>query len=256
MSGISGILTVTQAKKDLCFRFAIQMNKVKETIPQHVVIIPDGNRRWAKKHGLRPIEGHKKGLDIALKVVKASRGLGVKILTMWGFSTENWNREPFEVKYLMKIYTLFFKKHLKELVREGVKFNWIGRRDRVPKSLKNILEKIEKETSKNTKYILNICIDYGGHDEIVRAFKKLLKRGVPASKINEEMIAKNLDTAGQPDPDLLIRTSGEMRTSGILPWQTVYSELYFAKMFFPDFSVDELKRAIGEYSARQRRFGQ
>lgn len=227
-----------------------------EKIPQHVVIIPDGNRRWAKKHGLAPIEGHKKGLDTALSVVKGSRDLGVKVLTLWGFSTENWHREPYEVNYLMRIYTLFFKKHFKELIDEGVKFRWIGRRDRVPKQLKATLEKIEKETARNTNYILNICIDYGGHDEIIRAFKKLLKKGISASKISEEMIAKNLDTAGQPDPDLLIRTSGEMRTSGILPWQTVYSELYFAKMFFPDFSVDELKRAIGEYSARRRRFGQ
>lgn len=227
----------------------------KESLPQHVVIIPDGNRRWAKKHGLKPVEGHKKGLDAALAVVKGSRDLGVKILTLWGFSTENWSREPFEVKYLMRIYTSFFKKHLKELIREGVKFNWIGRRDRVPKQLKEILEKIEKETAKNTKYILNICIDYGGHDEIIRAFKKLLKKGISAAKINEDLIAKNLDTAGQPDPDLLIRTSGEMRTSGIMPWQTTYTELYFAKMFFPDFSVAELKRAINEYSFRHRRFG-
>ncbi len=232
------------------------MSKNEETkIPQHVVIIPDGNRRWAKKHGLKPVEGHKKGLDTALSIVKGSRELGVKVLTLWGFSTENWNRKPFEINYLMKIYTVFFKKHFTELMREGVKFNWIGRRDRVPKQLKDVLEKIEKETAKNTKYILNICIDYGGQDEIVRAFKKLLNKGVPASKINEEMVSENLDTAGQPDPDLLIRTSGEMRTSGIMPWQTTYTELYFAKMFFPDFSLAELKRAIGEYTLRQRRFG-
>lgn len=232
------------------------MNKgTGANIPKHVVIIPDGNRRWAKKHGLKPVEGHKKGIEVAMNIVRGSRDLGVKTLTLWGFSTENWKREPFEVKYLMRIYTAFFQKHVKELIVEGVKFNWVGRRDRVPKQLKEILEKIEKETAKNTRYVLNICIDYGGHDEIIRAFKKLLKRGVSASKITEEIVAKNLDTAGQPDPDLLIRTSGEMRTSGIMPWQTTYTELYFAKMFFPDFSLSELKRAIGEYSSRQRRFG-
>jgi undecaprenyl diphosphate synthase len=224
-------------------------------LPTHIAVIPDGNRRWAKKHGLKPVEGHKKGLDTALSIVRGSRELGVRILTLWGFSTENWDREPFEVKYLMRIYTVFFKKHIKELIAEGVKFNWVGRRDRVPNQLKEILEKIEKETAKNTKYILNICIDYGGHDEIVRVFKKLLKKGIQASKIDEGMIYKNLDTAGQPDPDLLIRTSGEMRTSGIMPWQTAYTELYFAKMFFPDFSLAELKRAINEYTLRQRRFG-
>src|SRR3989344_3413827 len=132
-------------------------------VPQHVVIIPDGNRRWAKKHGLSPLEGHKKGLDTALKVVRGSRDLGVKILTLWGFSTENWTRPSPEVGYLMRIYSIFFKKHWKELVKEGVKFNWLGRRDRVPSSLRQILENIEKMTARNTKYILNICIDYGGH---------------------------------------------------------------------------------------------
>lgn len=229
--------------------------KKEDHLPQHVVIIPDGNRRWAKKHGLKPVDGHKKGLETAMSVVRGSRDLGVKILTLWGFSTENWAREPFEVKYLMNIYTSFFKKHIKELVDEGVKFNWVGRRDRVPAQLKEVLVKIEKATAKNTKYILNICIDYGGQDEILRAIKKLLKKGIPASKINEEMVSKYLDTAGQPDPDLLIRTSGEMRTSGIMPWQTSYTELYFAKMFFPDFSVAELRRALNDYSLRQRRFG-
>jgi len=225
-------------------------------IPQHVVIIPDGNRRWAKLHGLTPLEGHKKGLETALKVVRGSRNLGVKILTLWGFSTENWRREPPEVKYLMRIYTLFFKKHLKELVKEGVRFNWLGRRDRVPKMLKQILEKIEEATAKNTKYILNICIDYGGRDELVRAVKNMVKSGIKPSAVNEDLISQNLDTAGIADPDLLIRTSGEKRISGVMPWQTVYTEFFFSKLFFPDFSLAELKRAIADYSSRQRRFGQ
>ncbi|KKR50171.1 MAG: Isoprenyl transferase [Candidatus Curtissbacteria bacterium GW2011_GWA1_40_16] len=228
----------------------------KKTIPQHVVIIPDGNRRWAKKHGLEPIDGHKKGLDAAMQVVRGSRNLGVKVLTLWGFSTENWQRSKREVGYLMRVYTVFFGKHLKELVREEVRFKWLGRRDRVPAKLREVLEKVEKATASNNKYFLNICIDYGGHDEIVRAVKKVLKRGVKASQLTEEMITKNLDTAGVPDPDLLIRTSGEKRTSGILPWQTAYTELFFSKLFFPDFSMVELKRALTDYSNRQRRFGQ
>ena len=226
------------------------------TIPEHVVIIPDGNRRWAKKRGLAPIAGHKRGLETALKVVKGSRSLGVKVLTLWGFSTENWKRPDKEVGYLMKIYLLFFRNHARELVREGVKFKWLGRRDRVPAALRNMLEKIEKTTAKNKNYILNICIDYGGHEEIVDTFKKILKKGVKASQVTEELIAKNLDTVGLPNPDLLIRTSGEMRTSGIMPWQTAYTELFFSKLMFPDFSIAELKRAISDYSARQRRFGQ
>ena len=225
-------------------------------LPKHVVIIPDGNRRWAKKHGLAPIAGHKKGLDTALKVVKASRDLGVKVLTLWGFSTENWRRPDKEVGYLMKIYLMFFKKHMQELVREGVKFRWLGRRDRVPVGLRKILEKMEQVTAKNKKYILNVAIDYGGHEEIVNAFKKIIRRKIKPSQIDEKLIADNLQTAGIPDPDLLIRTSGEMRTSGIMPWQTAYTELFFSKLHFPDFSISELKRAIADYSARQRRFGQ
>ena len=225
-------------------------------LPKHVVIIPDGNRRWAKKHGLAPIAGHKMGLDKALKVVKASRNLGIKVLTLWGFSTENWRRPDKEVGYLMKIYLIFFRKHMTELVREGVKFRWLGRRDRVPDGLRKILEKMEKATAKNKKYILNVAIDYGGHEEIVNAFKKIIKRKIKPSQVSEELIAQNLETAGLPNPDLLIRTSGEMRTSGIMPWQTAYTELFFSKLMFPDFSVAELKRAIADYSARQRRFGQ
>ncbi len=228
----------------------------KKIVPQHVVIIPDGNRRWAKKHGLAPIDGHKKGLDAAMQVVRGSRNLGVRVLTLWGFSTENWQRSKREVGYLMRIYTVFFKKHLQELVKEEVRFKWLGRRDRVPAKLREVLEKVEKATASNNKYFLNICIDYGGHDEIVRAVKKVLKRGVKASQLTEEMITKNLDTADVPDPDLLIRTSGEKRTSGIMPWQTTYTEFFFSKLFFPDFSMVELKRALADYSSRQRRFGQ
>lgn len=227
----------------------------ERSIPKHVVIIPDGNRRWAKAHGLAPVEGHKKGLEAAMNVVRGSRNLGVKILTLWGFSTENWRRPPIEVNYLMRIYAVFFKKHLKEMVVEGVKFNWLGRRDRVPNLLKKVLESVEKATAKNKKYILNICIDYGGHDELVSAIKKIVANGLKPSQINEKLVAANLATAGLPDPDLLIRTSGEKRTSGIMPWQTAYTELYFAKVHFPDFSVSELRRALSDFAHRQRRFG-
>lgn len=228
----------------------------KQSIPQHVVIIPDGNRRWARKRGLQPIVGHKRGLDAALKVVKGSRDLGVKILTLWGFSTENWERPNIEVTYLMRLYGSFFKKHLRELVEEGVKFNWLGRRDRVPKYLKRVLEKVEAETAKNTQYILNICIDYGGRDEIIRVLKRLIKKGIRPAAIDESTVSSNLETNDLPDPDLLIRTSGEQRISGIMPWQTAYTELFFSKKHFPDFSLEELKRAISDFSRRQRRYGE
>ncbi|OGD91823.1 di-trans,poly-cis-decaprenylcistransferase [Candidatus Curtissbacteria bacterium RIFCSPHIGHO2_02_FULL_40_17] len=227
----------------------------KKVVPQHVVIIPDGNRRWAQKHGLEPIEGHKKGLEVAFNIVKASKNIGVKVLTLWSFSTENWKRPSQEVKYLMHIYRIFFKKHVKELIKEGVRFKWLGRRDRVPQSLKKLLLAIEKQTAKNKNYILNICLDYGGRDELVRAFRKIVRRGVKSSQIDEDLISKNLDTAGLPEPDLLIRTSGEKRTSGMMPWQTAYTEYYFSKLYFPDFSKEELKRAISDYSSRRRRYG-
>jgi len=224
-------------------------------IPKHVVLIPDGNRRWAKKHGLEAMEGHKKGLEKALEIVRKSKDVGVKVLTIWGFSTENWKRPGTEVKYLMALYQIFLRKHITELIREGVRFKWLGRRDRVPIALKKILEGLEKKTKANKSYILNICLDYGGHDEIVRVFRKLIKKKVKPSQITEDLISKNLDTAGIPDPDLLIRTSGEMRTSGIFPWQTTYTEFYFSKLLFPDFSMEELTKAFSDYSARQRRYG-
>lgn len=232
------------------------MHKTSKNFPKLVIIIPDGNRRWAKKRGLAPIEGHKKGLETALEVVRGSRNLGVRMLTLWGFSTENWKRPNIEVKYLMRIYVLFFKKHLRELMKEGVRFRWLGRRDRVPISLREVLVKMEKATAKNKKYMLNICIDYGGHEEIVNAFKKIVSKKIRPSQITPELISQNLQTRGMPDPDLLIRTSGEMRTSGIMPWQTAYTELFFSKLLFPDFSVLELKKAINGYQMRQRRFGQ
>ena len=231
------------------------MRKSKAGVPKHIVIIPDGNRRWAKKHGLAPVEGHKKGLDTAFRIVKASKNLGVKVLTLWSFSTENWSRPRTEVHYLMRIYQIFFKKHVKELIAEGVRFKWLGRRDRVPKTLKTLLEKIEQETAKNKNYILNICLDYGGRDEIVRAVRKIMARKIKPAQVTESLIDQNLDTAGMPEPDLLIRTSGEKRTSGMMPWQTAYTEFYFSKLFFPDFSLAELKRAIADFSNRHRRYG-
>ncbi len=232
------------------------MQSKKQDPPKHIVIIPDGNRRWAKKHHIAAIEGHRKGLDVAYSMSKASRSLGVKVLTIWGFSTENWNRSRTEVSYLMKIYAFFLKKHIRDLVEDGVKFKWLGRRDRVPRALRNILEKIENETKNNKKFVLNICLDYGGHEELVSAVKKIISKKIKPSRVTEELIGSHLETAGIPDPDLLIRTSGEMRTSGIMPWQTTYTELFFSKLLFPDFSKAELQRAIADYQGRKRRFGE
>lgn len=224
-------------------------------LPKHIVIIPDGNRRWAKIHGLRSIEGHKKGLERAKEIAKAAEKLGIKFTSIWGFSTENWQRSKREINYLMRAFKNFLVKNIEEFNRDGARLLWLGRRDRVPKWLKTEIEKAEKLTAKNNKYFVNLCLDYGGRDEIVRSIRKIVSKGLKPEEITEEVVSQSLDTAGLPDPDLLIRTSGEKRTSGIMPWQTVYCEFYFANVYFPDFSPRHLKRAILEFSKRQRRFG-
>lgn len=233
-----------------------QDNSLQESaLPKHIVIIPDGNRRWAKSHGLPPIEGHRRGLERAKELAKAARDLGIKFTSIWGFSTENWQRSKEEVGYLMRAFKSFLVSNLDELNKDGARLRWLGRRDRVPAWLRSEIEKAEKVTAGNTNYFINLCLDYGGRDEIVRGIKKLIKRGLKPEEVNEEIVSEVLDTAGVPDPDLLIRTSGEMRTSGMMPWQAVYAELYFAKVYFPDFTPRHLKKAVLEFARRQRRFG-
>jgi undecaprenyl diphosphate synthase len=199
-------------------------------------------------------------LQRAREIAKIAKKWGIKNLSLWGFSTENWQRAKHEVKYLMFFFEKFLQDYLEELKKDGVRLRWLGRRDRIPQSLKSAIEKAEKETAGNYEYNLNLCLDYGGRDEILRAAKNLIKdRKKMAVSENKEITEKEfsnyLDTAGLPDPDLLIRTSGEMRTSGILPWQTIYTELYFARVSFPDFTTHHLKRAINQFRKRQRRFG-
>lgn len=226
-------------------------------VPHHLAIIPDGDRRWAKLHNLPSIKGHQKGFDVLLKMAKQARKWGIHTVTIWVFSTENWKRKSEEVKYLMKIEEEMLKKYLPEAQKDNVRIIHLGRKDRIPKSFAKAIQKAEEETKKNTRHILNIAIDYGGRDEILRAIEKLNKFRAQSSKMTEGKFSEFLDTAGQPhpDPDLLIRTSGEMRTSGLLPWQMTYTEFYFIKKHLPDCTVDDLKDAIVEYSHRQRRFG-
>lgn len=225
------------------------------TLPKHIVLIPDGNRRWAKEHELPLEEGHKKGFDAVIKTARAAQDWGIKYFTIWAFSTENWNRSPSEVRYLMILFKEFIKKFLKEFLEKGVKLIHLGRKDRIPKFLRETLEDAEAKTTKNNKFFVNIALDYGGRDEILRAINKITSNGYHGKKITEEEFAKHLDTNGQPEPDLIIRTSGEKRLSGILPWQAAYAELYFEKAYLPDFTPEHLKKAILDFSARQRRFG-
>jgi len=237
-------------------------------IPNHIVIIPDGNRRWAKDHGLPSFEGHRRGFEVAVKLAKACRDFGIHTLTFWAFSTENWQRSREEVSYLMKLYEQMIDRVLKDAQKEKVRIIHLGRKDRLSESLLKKLTKAERETKNNNQYVLNIALDYGGKNEIVRAVNRIMKSKckiqnskfqVKSQKleITEEDIKNNLDTAGQPYPfpDLIIRPSGELRTSGILLWQAAYSELYFLKKYFPDMTVDDLKEAIVDYSKRQRRYG-
>ena len=226
-------------------------------VPNHIAIVLDGNGRWARSRGLPATKGHEAGATAVSAILDTARGLGVHTFTLWGFSTENWKRPPAEVQKILGLVKTYLKKELKNAKKEGVRFYHLGRRDRLPKDLLKWIIKVEEETKNNTKFIINIALDYGGRDEIVRAVKKIVNDKVPSEKIDEELFASYLDTSGQPYPypDLFIRTSGEQRTSGFLPWQMVYTEFYFEEDHLPDMTPDKLKSAILDYSRRRRRFG-
>ena len=221
-----------------------------KNIPKHVAIIPDGNRRWARDHGLPSFEGHLKGFNALIKIGKKAREMGIKILTVWVFSTENWKRSPEEVSYLMNLYQTMLNKYLKDALKEKIRIIHLGRKDRINKTLKKKIIDIEEKTKNFNKYYLGIALDYGGRDEIVRAIKK-------SSDLSEDNFNQFLDTKDlpYPCPDLLIRTSGEMRLSGFMSWHTAYSELFFSPKYLPDFTPRDLEEAIKEFSKRQRRFG-
>lgn len=226
------------------------------TLPKHIVFIPDGNRRWAREHGLSIEEGHRRGFEAVMNTTRAAEDWGIKYFTVWAFSTENWDRTKFEVKNLMRLFRDFLEKHLKEFLQRGVRVIHLGRKDRLPKFLMDSLEKVIKKTEGNNNFVLNIALDYGGRDEILRAIRKIIKTGKDPDSINESEFRKFLDTNGTPEPDLIIRTSGEQRLSGIMPYQAAYAELYFEKSHCPDFNEEKLKEAILDFSRRQRRFGQ
>lgn len=226
-------------------------------LPNHLAIIPDGNRRWAKEHHLPTFTGHQRGFEVLLKIAKQARDWGIHTVTIWVFSTENWKRDKEEVKYLMEIEEEMLKKYLSEAKKDNVRIIHLGRKDRIPKSFVQTLEKAEQETKTCTRHILNIAVDYGGRDEILRAINKYKVSGSKYKVLTESEFTKFLDTGSQPYPypDLLIRTSGEQRTSGLLLWQMAYTEFVFLKKHLPDCTVEDLKEAILEYSQRERRFG-
>ncbi|MEK7680580.1 MAG: polyprenyl diphosphate synthase [Patescibacteria group bacterium] len=224
-------------------------------IPEHIGIILDGNRRWAKERGLPTFFGHRKGMENAKRIILYAQKSGVKIVTMFAFSTENWSRAPKEVGYLMKLFENYLDKYLLEFKKKGVRLGHVGSMEELPESLSKKLKKAIEETKNNKGIIANLALNYGGRDEIKRMIQKIISMGIKASEVDFDLISANLDTSGLSDPDLIIRTSGEQRTSGFLIWQGAYSELYFPKVHWPAFDEREFDKAIEEYGKRQRRFG-
>lgn len=227
----------------------------KIELPQHVGIIMDGNRRWARKRNLPLIAGHKEGADRAKKIVTHAFDKGIKHLTLFAFSTENWHRTKYEVNYLMRLALRFIKEQTHELHEKGVCLKIIGSRHRLSKSILTAIDRAEELTAQNAKGTLMMAFNYGGHDDIVQAIQKIVRANVPWNKVNEELVSKNLMTGQYPDPDLIIRTSGEQRTSGFLLWQAAYAELYFSPKLWPDFSTADFDNALTAYATRARRFG-
>ena len=228
-------------------------------VPRHVGIIMDGNGRWARARGLKRYEGHKKGIESVRAAVRYACKNGIAYLTLFSFSSENWSRPYQEINYLMRLLKFFIRSDLAKLDKEGVRVRVIGAREGVEPEILKLLDGAQEQTARNSRLILTIAFNYGARDEIARAARRIGKKietgELQAHEIDSELFAQHLDTAGIPDPDLLIRTSGEIRLSNFLLWQCAYSELVFLKCFWPEFNEDMFDRALQEYRGRDRRFG-
>ena len=227
----------------------------REGFPHHVGIIVDGNRRWAKEKRLPTFAGHKKGAERIEEIGKYAQKLGIKIITIYAFSTENWKRAEEETSYLMELFETYARSKMDEANDLGIQIRILGDFQGLPDTLQETLTKLKTLTRSNEKMIVNLALNYGGRDELVRTFRKLLIANVTALELTEELININLDTTGLPDPDMIIRTSGEQRLSNFLPWQATYAELYFPKVHWPDFDKKQFDIAIEEFQQRQRRMG-
>lgn len=221
----------------------------------HLAIIPDGNRRWAKDRGLPTLEGHRRGYDKIKDLGGWCIDRGIKNLTVWGFSTENWKRTEEEVGYLMNLIFLALTKELDFYNKKGIRIRVIGLRDGLPEDVLRAIDGAEAATVSNGKGQINICVNYGGHAEIVAATRRLIAEGRTANEITEESFAAATWFGGVPDVDLIVRTSGEQRLSGFLPWNGAYAELKFLQKHFPDFEEKDLDALIEEFDSRERRFG-
>jgi undecaprenyl diphosphate synthase len=224
-------------------------------VPRHVAIIMDGNGRWAKARGLTRLAGHRAGTENLRPVLEASAEFGIEYLTIWAFSTENWRRPEAEVMGLLRILERMIRRELQELHKEGVQLRHLGRLDRLPKRLQRQVRDAIELTRNNDRLVLNVAFDYGGRAEIVQAVQQIIRDGVSVEEVDEALLSHYMYTAGQPDPDLIIRTSGELRTSGFMMWQSAYAEYYITPTFWPDFGREELYQALVAYSQRDRRYG-
>lgn len=242
-----------QKEKDL-------VNKIdKEKLPQHIGIIMDGNGRWAQRRGMPRVYGHRAGVNSVKEVIKSCGELEIKYLTLYAFSTENWKRPKEEVNFLMDLLVEYLSKEVDELNKNNVVINFIGDISVLPDKCKIEIERAQEVTKNNSGLVVNIALNYGGRDEIVKAVKKIctkvLNKELSVEDITEQTISENLHTKNQPDPDLIIRTSGEKRLSNFLLWQSAYSELWFTNVLWPDFRKKHLVEAILYYQTRKRRFG-
>ncbi len=228
-------------------------------VPTHVGIIMDGNRRWAREKGLIPSLGHKAGADNLKKVAEACEEFGIKHLTVFAFSTENWKRSTEEVSYLMNLFLSYAKSFKKRLNEKNYRVRLSGDKSALSKELQEEISYIEEATKNNTGLTINLAINYGGRAEIINATKQIAEEykngNIKLEDINEDLLSSKMQTMDSPDPDLIIRTGGEKRLSGFLIWQSAYSEFYFTKVYWPDFNREELEKAVVEYSNRKRNFG-
>jgi len=228
---------------------------VKQSSSLHAAIIMDGNGRWARRRGLPVAAGHRAGTRALRRTVEAAIDLGVETLVVYAFSTENWSRPPGEVDSLMDIFGETIERELPDLARQGVRTRFIGRRDRAPAALREQMARLEEETGHNERLNLWIAFDYGGRAELVEAARRIAESGVDPDEIDESLFAQHLYAPEMPDPDLVIRTSGELRLSNFLLWQSAYAEFVFVDTLWPDFGPNEFRAAIEEYASRRRRFG-
>ena len=228
-------------------------------LPRHIAIIMDGNGRWAEQQGKPRIMGHRAGVESVQDIVRAARELGIGVLTLYAFSTENWKRPPLEVQALMGLLKSFLESELATMVHNNVSLRCLGQKERIPAEVRKVLERVIQETAGNTGLILNLALSYGGRSEITQAVQaiaqKCLAGTLSPGEIDQSMLEQHLYTAGLPDPDLVIRTGGETRLSNFLLWQASYAELYFTEILWPDFRKKDLLHAILDFQKRQRRFG-